>query len=499
LQNIGIDTNPKFSITMKTLKQAAFLFIAAFLGGIISLIIYNAVAGNSQADVDPIENQHVRQASYEIKNITVPTFDFADVSESVTSAVVHIKVTANPTSRRPENQPLPFDFFGDRFRDFGPSQGSGSGVIITNDGYIVTNNHVVDRADKIEVVLNDRRSFSAEVIGKDPNTDLALIKIKAVDLAVIPYGNSDNVRVGEWVLAVGNPFNLTSTVTAGIVSAKGRNINLLGGGSAIESFIQTDAAVNPGNSGGALVNTKGELVGINTAIASTTGQFSGYSFAVPVNIVRKVVEDLSKYGTVQRGFIGVSIRDVDAEIAKQEGLDKVRGVFIMELTQGGAAADAGIKKGDVIISVNGISVNTVPELQEIISSFRPGDKVKVTYIREKKERTTEIVLRNQQGSTSLVRNESAEFRSRLGAEFEIASSEILKKHNLQNGVVVKNLKKGILRDGGIPDGFIITHINKKRVGTATEVLTALKGTDGGVLIEGINPNGSRGVYGLSLE
>jgi serine protease Do len=280
-----------------------------------------------------------------------------------------------------------------------PQMGSGSGVIISADGYILTNHHVINNADEVEVTLNDKRSYTAQVVGNDPSTDLAILRISEEGLAFVPYGNSDLLEVGEWVLAVGNPFNLTSTVTAGIVSAKGRNINILNEEFAIESFIQTDAAVNPGNSGGALVNTKGELVGINTAIASNTGAYTGYSFAVPVNVARKVVNDLIEFGAVQRAFIGVSIRDIDGKFATENGIDRTEGVYVNGLTDGGAATVAGIKEGDIIVAVDGAPVRNVPELQERIGTYRPGDVAQVDVIRKGTPTRFDVTLRNRFGDT----------------------------------------------------------------------------------------------------
>jgi Do/DeqQ family serine protease len=385
---------------MTKIKQFFSTLGIAAIGGAISLGAYQFVTNdNEPSNTNPFADS--KKVGYEIKNINIPTFDFAEVSALTTPTVVHIKVKAGVSESRggrrarPSN---PFDFFGEEFDiPRGPSEGSGSGVIISDKGYIVTNNHVVADADEIEVVLNDKRSFKADVVGKDPNTDLALIKIQADGLSPVKIGNSDGVRVGEWVLAVGNPFNLNSTVTAGIVSAKGRNINLLGGNTAIESFIQTDAAVNPGNSGGALINSKGELIGINTAIASQTGSFAGYSFAVPVNIMNKVVKDFMEFGEVQRGFIGVQIREVDAELAKEKGLKEPKGVYVDALTPNGAADKAGIEKGDVIKSVDGKEINSVSSLQEYVGSHRPGDEVKVMLQRDGKDKEIGVILRNKDG------------------------------------------------------------------------------------------------------
>jgi serine protease Do len=420
--------------------------------------------------------------------------DFVKAADATVHAVVHVKVYGSQQVYDPFQ-----GFFGYQNPQRQQTQGSGSGVIITEDGYIVTNNHVVSDAEKVEVTLNDNRNFTAKVIGTDPSTDLALLKVDEKGLPFVTYGNSDEVKVGEWVLAVGNPFNLTSTVTAGIVSAKARNIGILPDQYKIESFIQTDAAVNPGNSGGALVNTKGELVGINSAIASTTGSYTGYSFAIPVNLVRKVMDDLAEFGSVQRGFIGVSIRDIDSKLAQEKGLKEVKGVYVAGLSEDGAAKQAGLEEGDIITKVGEISVNTVPQLQEQIGHFRPGDKVDVTAVRNGNEKLFTVVLRNKDGGTALVKPVPASSSlSLLGASFsEITSSD---KSNLgiSGGAKVSRINPGKLRSAGIKEGFIITSIDRKPVRSMNDLENALKDRQGGVLIEGIYPNGMKGYYGFGM-
>jgi serine protease Do len=347
------------------MKNVTGLIVAALTGAIVSLGTFTylnkkndaGAYGNTLGQIAPIQRVNYPMAAPE------GSVNFVDAANNSIHSVVHIKTKVMRSGVRSSN-PFYQYFFDQGMQSQQQQMGSGSGVIISEDGYILTNNHVVTNADEVEVTLNDQRSYIAEVLGTDPNTDLALIKIKEENLAYIPYGNSENVQVGEWVLAVGNPFNLNSTVTAGIVSAKGRNINILQEEFAIESFIQTDAAVNPGNSGGALVNTKGELIGINTAIASTTGTYSGYSFAVPVNIARKVVDDILEFGTVQRAFIGVSIRDLNGKIASEKGLSVSEGAYVQGLSKDGAAYDAGIREGDIIVAIDAVKVKNVPELQE---------------------------------------------------------------------------------------------------------------------------------------
>jgi Do/DeqQ family serine protease len=431
---------------------------------------------------------------------TTVAVDFIAPAEASVNAVVHVTTETSVTVR----DPFADLFWG--YRSPGTQQlrqGAGSGVIIAEDGYIVTNNHVVEGADKIQVHLNDRRVFEGKVIGRDPSTDLALLKIEGTDLATLAFGNSDDVKVGEWVLAVGNPMNLTSTVTAGIVSAKGRNINLLQYDPArdifpIESFIQTDAAVNPGNSGGALVNANGELIGINTAIASTTGQFAGYSFAIPATIVRKVTSDLMEYGSVQRAYIGVSIRDVDTKLAEELKMPFPRGVFVNGLTDGRAAQKAGIKDGDVIIKVGNIDVNNVPQLQEQVGKFRPGDMVPVTVLRAGRETVLDVTLRGREGATVAAKTTRTTTLASLGAEFRSASADELKALKLDHGVKVTTVNGGKFRSTGIKEGFIITRIDQDPVRTPEELEQLLTSKRGGVLVEGVYPNGQRAYYGLGL-
>jgi len=422
------------------------------------------------------------------------TMDFTAAAESSVNAVVHVKTTA---FRQMEVNPLYEFFFGITPESQSrPVMGFGSGVIISEDGYIVTNNHVIEGSDEVQVTMNDRREFKAELIGVDPTTDLALLKIDEKGLPKIKYGDSDNLQLGEWVLAVGNPYNLTSTVTAGIVSAKARNINILRNSFSIESFIQTDAAVNPGNSGGALVNTLGQLVGINTAIASRTGNYTGYSFAIPVSIVQKVVGDLMEFGEVQRALLGVTITNVTSELAKEEKLDDTKGVYVSGLSENGAAMDAGIKPGDVITSINGIKVNTVSELQEQISKYRPKDKVDVLLKRNGDLKQFDVVLRNMQGSTDIVRTD--EIIELLGARFEPVNTSDKQKLGITNGVRVIDLKPGKFMKVGIKKGFVVTSVNKKPVDSVKDISDILRGVDGGVIIEGVYNDGSKSYYAFGM-
>ena len=370
----------------------------------------------------------------------------------------------------------------------------GSGVIISNDGYIVSNNHVVEQTDYIEVVLNDGNSYPAKLIGTDPQTDIALLKIDAKDLPFIPMGNSDNIELGEWVLAIGNPFNLTSTVTAGIISAKARSMGM--NNRSVDSFIQTDAAVNPGNSGGALINIKGELIGINTLIYSGTGSFIGYSFAVPVNLVKKVVKDLTEFGKVQRGYLGMSIAEVNEKIAKELKLKNNDGVLITDINADFAADKAGLKVKDIIIKIEDTETENIAALQEKVAEYRPGDKIKFYFIRNGEKKELDVTLTNADGSIEFTKVESI---ATLGATFEKLSLKSQERLNVKGGVIVKSITSGKLRIEGVKNGFIILTVNKKQVSTVDDIKKALNEADGGILIEGIYPNGRKAYYAIGLD
>jgi len=414
--------------------------------------------------------------------------DLTSAAEKGCNAVVYIKVVIGGETKTIEYRDPFQDFFGDFFgRGNGGTQrrqiqtpkqeGAGSGVIISSDGYIVTNNHVVQNANEITVTLNDNREFTAKVIGTDPDTDLALIKVEGTGLPTLVIGDSDALKVGEWVLAVGNPFNLTSTVTAGIVSAKARNMGANKGG--IESFIQTDAAINRGNSGGALINARGELVGINAMIYSETGSYTGYGFAIPVSIMKKVVADLKEFGTVQRALIGVSgmtLHDyIDAQKHKDEkfkaDFGTNDGVYIAEVTTDGAAAEAGLKEGDVIVSIDGKKITKMSELQEATTKYHPGDKAQLGYIRDKKEKMTTITFRNAKGTTKVMKSLSMDI---LGAEFKEVPDGLKKNLGIQGGVMVKSVKNGKFKEAGIEKDFIILKINGQNIKTVNDVETAFK-------------------------
>lgn len=436
-----------------------------------------------------------RMASYVMKAPQREPVDFTYAAAISTPAVVHVKKTF--TMEYASANPFEgfFDFFNSpRGQSHSQVQtATGSGVIISSDGYIVTNNHVVENADELEVTLNDNRTLTAQVIGSDPSTDIALIKIDEEDLPAIPFGNSDSVVVGQWVLAVGNPFELMSTVTAGIVSAKGRNINLLSQKSAapIESFIQTDAAVNPGNSGGALVNTRGELIGINTAIATPTGTYAGYSFAVPVNIVKKVVNDLRNYGVVQRAFLGVNIADVSAALAQEKNLDLTQGVYIANVFEGSAADEAGLEEGDVITGINNEAVSNVAELQEKLSLFSPGDKVNIIYNRDGSEYVKAVMLKNKMNTTELVSKSDEDKLDILGATLKNVDDKLARKLSIRGGLEVVKLDDGVLKENtNIREGFIILSINEMPVTSVEEAQQILSniGTGEGIMIEGFYPS-----------
>ncbi|MEL0009726.1 MAG: trypsin-like peptidase domain-containing protein, partial [Flammeovirgaceae bacterium] len=388
--------------------------------------------------------------------------------------------------------------YSPREREMPQRRGSGSGVIMTSDGYIITNNHVVDNASEVEVLLNDNRTFIATVEGADPTTDIAVLKIEAENLTTVDFGNSDNVEIGEWVLAVGSPFEFRSTVTAGIVSAKARNIGILRDRSnlQIEAFIQHQAPVNPGNSGGALVNLKGELVGINTAIATPTGTFAGYSFAVPSNLVRKVYRDLVEFGVVQRALLGITILDVNAELAEEKDLPVLTGVLIDRVNDGGAADDAGLESGDVIIEINGVEIRNISNLQEQVAINRPGDKILVTFIRDGKTKTVNATLKNTLGTTEVVASTNSFTID--GAVFADVPKELKEKLEIEGGAQISEISNGKWKSSGITKGFIVTSINKRDISDVEELSTLLSQLpkDDGVLVEGVYPNGVKAYYGI---
>ncbi len=478
-------------------KKILYTVIIAVFSALIGVYAYSLLF-EPEPKIITIEKHDVPATFASYSGQQAGVVDLTGAAAHSVHAVVHVMTKSHETTYY--GNPL-YDFF---FGQGGgvqiqPVIGSGSGVIITNDGYIVTNNHVVDGAQEIEVILNDKRTFEAKLIGADPTTDVALLKIDADNLKYLKYGDSDDLKVGEWVLAVGNPFNLTSTVTAGIVSAKARSINILANQNTpfgIEAFIQTDAAVNPGNSGGALVNQKGELVGINTAIASRTGSYTGYSFAVPVNIAKKVVVDLMEFGVVQRAILGVKIQGVNKEIVDKHDLDKIEGVFVANVTQPGAAFDAGIRAGDVILSIDGDVVNSVPELQEQVGKHRPGDKLNILVKKNGKKKQFTVTLRNLRGTTVLAKGN--DIQRLLGAEIGDVPANIRKKLGIRAGVQVTKLYDGSLKTGGLREGYIITKANRVPITSVEDLRRVLTMADEGLFLTGIYPNGRVVYYGINI-
>ncbi len=452
------------------MRKFSSLFFAAVLGSACTVASFQWFDDKDEkVKLEYVAKVPTSKTAYTVDpNGKAVPLDFTAAAEKVMPAVVHIRSTQTSGSRQEMSQEqydMFRDFFGDKFPQQGPSMSAGSGVIINADGYIVTNNHVVGDADEIEVSLMDNRTYPAEVIGTDPDTDLALIRIKEKNLPYLSFVDSDKAKVGEWVLAVGNPFNLNSTVTAGIISAKGRSINILQrnseqGSTAIESFIQTDAAINPGNSGGALVDLDGGLLGINTAIASTTGSYAGYGFAVPADIVSKVVEDLLQFGVVQRGWLGVSIQNVNNQLMKDEDLSVREGAYISAFAKSSSAKEAGLREGDVITKIDETPIRTNTGLIEYIGRRRPGDKVQVTVNRKGEELTFPVTLKTTEGKTGTYKAEERSAMAGLGIELEDLDAKVLKNIDIDHGVRVKDLGNGkLVRSTDLREGFIITHVN----------------------------------------
>ncbi|MFQ3214191.1 MAG: serine protease Do [Marivirga sp.] len=481
------------------------VFLAAIFSAFLTIggFVYFSPSNIDSKTFEQIQEGNAQFSSYlDSKEYNVPEgINFIYAAEHVTKGVVHIKAEVRQDAQRGGS---PFEEFFREFHGGSPyqqerkTQSQGSGVIISPDGYIVTNNHVIEGASEVQVRLSDNREYVADIIGTDLNTDITLLKIDAKDLIFVEFGDSDKTKIGEWVLAVGNPFNLTSTVTAGIVSAKARSINILSGRTpyGIESFIQTDAAVNPGNSGGALVNLKGELIGINTAIASPTGSFAGYSFAVPSILVNKVVNDIKEFGVVQRAVLGVGILDVnDPRVGKE--LDVNNGVYVSAVNPESAAQLAGIKIGDIIVNINGTKVDNVAELQELVARNSPGDKVKVTYLRDGKEKTVSAELKNIMNNVELVKVTKSQLID--GATFEDVSAEVLEELKIDSGAKITALEGGKWKNVGVKEGFIVTAIDKVVVIDAADLTRILETKRGGILIEGIYPDGTKAYFGMGWQ
>ncbi|MDY0140392.1 MAG: trypsin-like peptidase domain-containing protein [Bacteroidales bacterium] len=478
-------------------------FFTGLLGAFVAIMIFGTIYSPKRienvSDKHNLVNEFYESRGNNNENIIQPVLfgnnestgetNFTNAVELGLPTVVHVKTQYNQP-----NYTL-YDFiFGTNPRYSTPVMSSGSGVIISSDGYIVTNNHVIDNAEIIEIVLNNKSSYPAKLVGRDATTDIALLKIEAENLSFIKYGNSDELRIGEWVIAIGNPFNLTSTATAGIVSAKARNINILSNNLAIESFIQTDAAVNPGNSGGALINTKGELVGINTAIASKNGSFVGYSFAIPVNIVRKVVADLVEFGEVQRAYLGLDMVDIDAQIAKKLNITNIEGVYVARVWDNGAADKAGIEIGDIIVAINSNQVNSNSELLENISRFRPSETISILIKRDNKPKKIKVKLQNKYGETGLTQSKSID---KLGGRFEQISNNDKIRLRINSGVQVTDIMPGKLAANGVQKGFIIVRINNTYINSVEDIEKLINDTDG-VFLEGIYPNGTTAYYAFKL-
>jgi serine protease Do len=474
--------------------RRTFLFVIvtvviACVGGVVGSIVTMKYLNDDASTYSSIEQrqQLVLAANKVDSSFRVPKgLDFLSAAKHVTSGVVHIRTGYGAG-----------DFSLNPLQNYDqPIHSSGSGVIISDDGYIATNNHVIEDATNIEVVMNNNLRYYAKVVGADPSTDLALLKIKAKNLPFVRYGNSDNVMPGEWVLAVGNPFDLNSTVTAGIVSAKARNIGILRdrNNSQVEAFIQTDAAVNPGNSGGALVNLKGELIGINTAIATSSGSYQGYSFAIPVSLVKKVMDDLLEYGKVQRGLLGIEITDVNAIVAETFHLSVNQGVLVNEVREESAAQESGLKGGDVIVAIDEQPINSVSELQEWVARNRPGEDISVTYLRNGQKHKVNARLKNSEGRRTLEKKEINFTIS--GAEFEDVPYRELAKLMLEGGVRIKNLDEGKWKKSGMKENFIIGYIDKVPVENVEDLNRILEYKKGGILVEGTYASGQKGTYGI---
>ncbi len=484
------------------LKNLSMLISVSLLSAFAAIFISNKINGNQSNVV--ISDTQTTQHLTSMAPVPAINTDFTVAAEKAVDAVVHVTVLVETETYANGNSIFDF-FFGDGTQPHTYKQqqmGSGSGVIISKDGYIVTNNHVIDKSKTIKVKFNDNREFSAQIVGSDPITDIALIKIdnpKGETFPTLEFGNSENLKVGEWVLAIGNPFSLSTTVTAGIVSAKGRNMYNMhrqnNGKINIESFIQTDAAVNPGNSGGALVNTDGQLIGINTAIASPTGSYAGYSFAVPSTIVKKVVTDLMEYGEIKRAFMGVSISDINETLAKEKDLSTLKGAYIGSLSEDGAAKEAGIKENDVIVAVNGIAVNSMSELQEQVSRYRPGDKISAEVLRGKNSKTFEITLRDEYGNEKIMHSSAL---ATLGIELSEIDKNTTEKLGISSGVQVKKLNNGKLKSKGMKEGYIITKINNKMIKSIKDVEQIIENVEGGLFITGIYPDGNVSYFAINM-
>ncbi len=463
------------------MRKYILLFAVSLTSSILSVFMYRQLDGTRRILWNEDENGEVRYAGLVDK-----LFNARSNSAFLSSAPTDFTVSAEVSTPAVVNIRALLESGGGIWGGGNLTGSSGSGVIMSPDGYVVTNHHVVESSRDIKVTLADKRVYKAKLIGSDPSTDIALLKIEEYDLPFMLFGNSDSVRVGEWVLAVGNPFNLESTVTAGIVSAKGRNINILGGVTSIESFIQTDAAVNPGNSGGALVNTAGELIGINTAIITESGSYEGYSFAVPSNLVQKVIRDLQEYGEVQRAFLGVNIEDLDSEVAREIGLPNADGVRVTRINNNGAAADAGLQAGDVIIGLNSARVRRTPELQEFVGRFRPGDRISVEYWRDGRKFNTNVLLKDGNNSISVAARSAKgnELEEALGLGMRELTKEEQRRMRIQGAAVLSVRRGSIVYETNMQPGFVITGVNGNRVTNVAEVIECIRNAYNSIVLDG---------------
>ncbi len=470
--------------------------LSALAGGLTAYAVVKTLVPERGTEVVQTTMDGARFRTVSLTQDNWPDFTYA--AESAVDAVVYVKVSATQTMQQAPNSI--FDFFFGFPQQGAPQQrekvGSGSGVIIREDGYIVTNNHVIEGATKIDVTLNNNQTYPATLVGTDPATDVALLKIEANGLPVVPFGDSDKLRLGEWVIAIGSPYDLRSTITAGIVSAKGRSMPNYSGEFKIESFIQTDAAVNPGNSGGALVDKAGNLVGINTAIISQTGSYAGYSFAVPVNIVKKIVYDLMDYGSVQRAVLGITMQEIDDKIANDLKLSSRNGVYIVEVSKSGAADKAGIKAGDVLIAIDSTMLTNSASVQETVSRFSPGDEAVVTVIRDGKQKKLDVKFKGTaQENGTRADDGSVAF---YGSSIKAASEETLEKLGIKNGVEIVELGPGKLMEAGATEGFVIQYVNDHPVKTPEDVIEIVKKSKRTVFIEGTTPSGRTGYFGFGV-
>jgi serine protease Do len=475
---------------MKRLLLVLAIITSAFVGAIMGILyaVRYIDLGGSYTSIQ--QRQKSQSVSVRADSISVPKSGFEKAAKLVTPAVVHIRSIYGPGNFGIN----PLENFNNPH-----GQSTGSGVIVSDDGFIVTNNHVIEDANTIEIVMNNNQRFFAKLVGRDPTTDLALLKIKAKNLPFVTYGDSDQVYPGEWVLAIGNPFDLNSTVTAGIISARARNIRILQdkNGLQVESFLQTDAAVNPGNSGGALINLKGELIGINSAIATATGSYSGYSFAIPINLAKKIIDDLLEFGQVQRGLLGVRIEDVTASMAEDLNLDVVKGVHIIEVNKGSAAEDAGILRDDVITAINNHEVSNVSEMQEWVARNRPGQVVDVALRRNNMAKRLKVKLKDFEGNSDSRKKEISDELG--GALFEEISRNELNGLNLDHGVAIKKIENGAWQKAGVKEGFIVTFVDKVPVESIEDLNRILENKQGAILVEGSYRDGKRATFGFDWE